>query len=94
VTAAVSLAVPVNEGTVLFDGDGGWPKVTVGELVFTSNVTDSLTPLALPSELGWVAIAVYCPLVRAGLALLDVHPPLLGVAVPVETTVPVAVAPW
>ena len=42
---------------------------------------------------GWVATALYCPLVRAGLALLDIQLLPLPVAVAIETTGPFAVAP-
>jgi hypothetical protein len=89
----VSLAEPSNVGFVLLDGDTGWPSVTVGEAVSTVNVTGALTPAALPSELGCVAIAVYWPLGRGGAEGPDVHVPPVGVAVAVATTVPVAVAP-
>jgi hypothetical protein len=52
VTAVVSLAEPVKDGVVSFDGDSGWFNVTVGEAVSTVNVTGALTPAGFPSELG------------------------------------------
>src|ERR1700680_380995 len=93
-TGDVSLAVPLNDGVVLFDRDGGEFNVTVGAFVSTTNVTGALVPKAFPSsELFCVAVAVYCPFFRAGLALPDAQLPPLPVAVAVETTEPVAVAP-
>ena len=60
----------------------------------TVNVTGSLLPAGFPRiELTWVAIAVYCPLARAGLALPDVQPAPVPVAVAAETTAPFAVTP-
>jgi hypothetical protein len=53
-----SLASPLKDGFVLFDGDGGPVSVTVGEAVLIVNVTLLLLPAGFPSELGWVAIAV------------------------------------
>jgi hypothetical protein len=52
VTVVVSLAEPVKEGMVLFDGDSGWFNATVGDAVSTVNVTGPLTPAGFPSELG------------------------------------------
>jgi hypothetical protein len=54
----VSLALPVNDGVVSFDGDGGLFNVTVGEAVLTTNVTLLLLPAGFPNELGCVATAV------------------------------------
>jgi hypothetical protein len=58
VTVVVSLASPLNEGFVLFEGDGGPVSVTVGEAVLIVNVTLLLLPAGFPNELGWIAIAV------------------------------------
>jgi hypothetical protein len=58
VTVVVSLASPLNDGLVLFDGDAGLFNVTVGEAVLTANVTLLLLPAGFPNELGWVATAV------------------------------------
>jgi hypothetical protein len=58
-TDVVAVAVPLNAGVVFFEGVGGSPKVTVGEVVSTTNVTAELLPAALPRELGCSAIAVY-----------------------------------
>ena len=68
-TGVLSLADPLKDGAVLFDGDGGAFKVTAGDVVSTVKVTGLLAPEGLPSELSCVATAVYCPLDRAGLAL-------------------------
>ena len=92
-TVVVSLAVPLNDGVVLFDSGGGCSKVTVGEVVSTTNVTGELVPVGFPSELSWLAIAVYFPLGSAGLALPDVQAPPVPVAVALETIEPFAVAP-
>ena len=92
-TEVVSLAVPVNDGVVSLEGDFGWSKVTVGELVSTVKVRASLEPAGFPSELSWVATAVYCPLERAGSASPEAQPPPVPAAVAVETTEPSAVAP-
>src|SRR5207248_176292 len=60
----------------------------------TVNVTGPLLPAGFPgSKLAWVATAVYCPVDRAGLALLDAQPAPVPVAVVSETIVPFAVAP-
>ncbi|TMM18072.1 MAG: hypothetical protein E6F96_07180 [Actinobacteria bacterium] len=60
----------------------------------TVKVTGLLLAAGFPdSEPAWMATAVYCPLGRAGLALPDIHPAPVPVAVAVETTVPLAVAP-
>src|SRR6476469_6435298 len=93
VTVVVSLAVPVNDGVVSLEGDGGCFKVTVGEAVSISKVTGLLFPAGLPSELVWVALAVYSPLERAGLAPPELQPPPVPVAAAVERTVPSALAP-
>jgi hypothetical protein len=58
VTVVVSLASPLKDGFVLFDGDGGWLNDTVGDAVLTTNVTLLLLPSGFPSELGCVATAV------------------------------------
>jgi hypothetical protein len=58
VTGVVSLAVPVKDGVLLLDGEGGVLSVTVGGAVSTTNVTWLLLPGGFPSELGWVAVAV------------------------------------
>jgi len=94
VTGSVgSLALPVKDGVVSFEGDFGWFKVTVGELVSTVNVAGALSPLGFPSELSCVATAVYCPLTSDGLALPELHAPPVPVAAALETTVPLAVLP-
>ena len=85
------------DGNHVNDATGGEGVVTgegvTGEGV-TVNVTGSLLPAGFEgSELGWVATAVYCPLERAGLALLDVQALPLPVAVAIETTGPFAVVP-
>ena|SRR5438552_3298963 len=92
-TGVVSLADPLKDGAVLFDGDGGAFKVTVGDDVSTTNVTGELVPAGLPSELSWVASAVYCPLESAGLALPDAKAPPVPAVVAVATTAPLTVAP-
>ena len=91
----MSLAVPEKEGLVLFDGDEGCARVTVGEVVSTVNVTGALSPVGFPSELSCLASAVnVClPLERAGLALLELQAPPVPVALAVETTVPLTVEP-
>jgi len=93
VIVVVSLAYPSNDGVVWFDGDSGWSSVTVGEAVSTVNLTGALVPVGLPSELGWLATAVYCPLGSVGLALPELQLPPAGVAVAVATMAPVAVVP-
>ena len=45
-TGVVSLAVPVNDGVVLSDGDSGGFNVTVGAAVSTVNVTGELVPVS------------------------------------------------
>ena len=85
--------MPLKEGVVFFDGVGGWFNVTVGELVSTMNVTGELVPGEFPSELGCSAIAVNCPLERAGLASPELQPPPVPVAAALETTVPSALVP-
>src|SRR5271168_320655 len=92
-TGVVSLAVPVKDGALLFDGDVGWLSVTVGDAVLTMNVTAALLPSGFPRELGCVANAVYSPLGSSGLAASDVQLPLVGVAVALDRGEPVAVAP-
>src|SRR5438270_8143755 len=93
VTVPVSLALPVNDGVVSFDGDFGWSKVTVGEAVLTTKVTALLLPAGFPSELGCVATAVYWPLDNAGLACPELQLPPVPAAVALETTVPSAEPP-
>ncbi|HWW90656.1 MAG TPA: hypothetical protein VNY35_07745, partial [Solirubrobacteraceae bacterium] len=75
VTVVVSLASPLNDGFVSFDGDVGWFKLTTGEAVFTTKVTGLLLPAGFPNELGCVARAVYVPLDKAGLASPELQPP-------------------
>ena len=58
VTGVVSVAVPLNDGFVLFECDIGWSSVTDGAVVSTVNVTRVLSPVGLPSELCWVATAL------------------------------------
>src|SRR5207248_90643 len=93
VTGVVSLADPLKEGAVLFDGDGGAIKVTVGDVVSTVKVTALLAPGGLSSELSCVASAVYWPLESAGLAAPDAKAPPVPVAVAVATAGPLTVAP-
>jgi hypothetical protein len=59
VTLVVSLAVPLNDGVVLFDGVLGVFSVTCGGPVSIVKVTGALFPAGFPRELGCVAIAVY-----------------------------------
>jgi hypothetical protein len=92
-TFVVSLAMPVKGGVVSFEGDGGWFRVTVGELVSTTKVTGELLPGELPSELGWVATAVYWPLAKAGLACPELQPPPVPLAAAFETGTPSALLP-
>jgi hypothetical protein len=90
----MSLAVPVKDGVVLLERNAGEFNVTLGAAVSTVNVTGELAPAGFPgSELVCVAVAVYCPSFRAGLALPELQPPRVPGAVAVETTVPVAEAP-
>ncbi|MCW3028078.1 MAG: hypothetical protein JWN81_1289 [Solirubrobacterales bacterium] len=56
-TWVVSLALPLKDGFVLFDSDGGPVSVTVGEAVLIENSTVALVPGSLPSEVDWVAYA-------------------------------------
>jgi hypothetical protein len=93
VTGLLSLAEPVKVGAVVLDGDGGLFNVTAGAAVSTVNVAAELVPGGLPSELVCVAVAVYCPLAKVGLALPEVQAPPVPGAVAVETTAPVAVGP-
>jgi hypothetical protein len=59
VTELASLAVPLNVGDGLFDGDFGCVNVTAGSVVSTVNVTGALVPSGLPAiELFCDAIAV------------------------------------
>ena len=84
----VSLAEPLNDGAVLLDGDFTGSNVTVGEVVSTTNVTGELVPAGFPSELVWLATAVYVcfPLARLGFALPEVQLPPVDVAVALETS--------
>ena len=85
------------DGNHLNDATGGAGGTAAGVMTgggVTVNVAGSLLPAGFEgNELAWVATAVYCPLGRAGLALPDIHPAPVPVAVAVETTVPLAVAP-
>jgi hypothetical protein len=92
-TGVVSLAVPVNVGVVLFESEAGWASVTTGGLVSTLNVTGWLTPSGLWSELSWLAVAVYSPVLSDGLALPDFQAPPVPVAVALETTLPPGLEP-
>ena len=56
VTVLTSVAVPLKEGVVFFDGEGGWPRVTAGAAVLIVNVL--LTLLLLPALSLWLAWAV------------------------------------
>ena len=89
----LSLADPVKDGVVLFDGDSGCFSVTVGEAVSTTNVTGTLVPGGFPSELSCLATAVYCPLGRAGLASPELQAPPVPVAVALATIDPFALLP-
>jgi hypothetical protein len=89
----VSLAVPLNEGVVWFERDGGAASVTFGEAVLTVNVRASLLPSGLPSELFCVAWAVYVPLDSAGLAAPELQEPPVPEAFALDTTVPLALEP-
>ena len=83
----------VGEGPAAGAGIGASAGVTATGGV-TVKVTGPLLPAGPPaSGFGWVATAVYFPLDRAGLALPDVQPAPVPVAVAVETTVPFAAAP-
>ena len=66
----------------------GGLSVTVGGFVSTVKATGALLPGGFPSELAWVATAVYVcfPLARLGLALPDVQLPPDGAAVALETS--------
>ena len=80
-------------GNHLNEATGGvWGRAAAGGA--TVNVTGPLLPAGFSgSKLAWVATAVYCPVDRAGLALLDAHPFPVPVAAAAETIVPFAVAP-
>src|SRR5258708_21204735 len=93
VAVAVSRAGREKEGVVWLEGDSTGFSVTVGEAVLTVNVTVLLRPSELPSELGCVATAVYCPLVSPGLACPELQPPPVPSAVALETWVPSALLP-
>jgi len=85
-------------GNHLNEATGGvWGRTAAGGATVngaTVNVTGSFLPAGFPgSKLAWVATAVYCPVDRAGLALLDAQPLPVPVAVVTETIVPFAVAP-
>jgi hypothetical protein len=93
VTGVVSLAFPLKDGVVSFEGDFGWFNVTSGAAVFTVKATGALFPAGLPRELLCVATAVYWPLTSAGLALPDVQSPPVPVASALATGVPCALDP-
>jgi hypothetical protein len=94
VTCVVSVAVPVNDGCVWFDsGLASGLSVTFGRSVSTTNVTGALVPGELPIALTWVAVAVYVPRARAGLAGPDSHKEPVPLAAAVARTDPVAVVP-
>src|SRR5437588_12836055 len=93
VTGSLSLAVPAKEGVVLPEGDFGWFNVTVGGEVLTVNVTVLLFPAALPRELDWTAIAVYCPLESGGPASLEAQVLPVPSAVAPATMEPSAFVP-
>jgi hypothetical protein len=92
-TVVVSLAVPVNVGFVLLDGDFGGVKPTVGGAVSTVNMIGLLAPGAFSAELGWTATAVYWPLARAGVAGCELHGPPVPLATAFETGTPSALLP-
>src|SRR6202035_3250281 len=85
-TAVVSLASPLKDGVVLFDGEGIESSVTLGEAVLTVNLMGLLAPCGLPRELAWVATAWYWPLEREGLAPPEFQPPGALVASALETS--------
>ena len=60
-----SLAVPLNSGAVSLVGVSIWFNDTTGVMVITSKCIGSLLPGGLPIELGWLATAVYFPLLSA-----------------------------
>src|SRR6202050_1691642 len=95
VTGVVSLALPSNLGVLSFDGDSGRSRLTVGGLVFTTNVTTPLLPGGLPSGLACSATAAY---VRSSpfsdeLVGPESHLAPVPVAVAVATGVPWALVP-
>ena len=53
----VSLAVPLKDGVVSLEGDGGWLNVTVGGAVLTVKVTSALLPTS-EARFACVACAV------------------------------------
>ena len=75
VTCVSSLAVPVKDGVVSFDGDGGAFNATVGGFVSISNVIELLAPASPPIEPGCVATAVYVPSANAGLTSGEAQAP-------------------
>ena len=75
-TGSVSLALPLKDGVVLFDGDAGWANVTSGEEVLIAKVTALLAPSGLPRELFWVARAVYSPFANGVTVLASQLPPV------------------
>src|SRR5664280_2638916 len=83
-------ALPLNFGweTLSTSPLFGVVMPTAGGNVSTVNVTGLLTPAGFPGEPAWVAVAVYCPVSRAGLALPEFQLPPVPVAVAVETTEP------
>ena len=86
----MSLALPVKDGVASLERATGWFSVTAGAVVSTANVTGTLVPGGFPSELSWLAIAVYScfPLDSAGVASPDVQLPPWTVAVALETSEP------
>src|SRR4051794_1091511 len=92
-TLVVALAVPVKEGVVSWPGLFGATSVTFGELRSTTKLTGALLPSGLPSELVWVACAVYSPIGSAGPELTGPHLPPLGAVEALATTGPSAFEP-
>ena len=88
-TSVVSLAVPENDGSVLFDGVTGCASVTTGGSVLTSKVTFPLSPSPLPRPLFSLAYAVnVCfPSGSALLSVLVDHFPPAAVVVADATSV-------
>src|SRR5882762_6934772 len=93
VTVSVSVAEPEKEGVVSPDGDFGWFNVTVGGEVLTVKVAVLLFPGAFPIELGWTAIAVYCPFESGGPASMEAQLLPFPSAVALATMVPSAFVP-
>ncbi len=68
------------------EGEGGWFSVTVGDAVSTVKLIVLLAPCGLPSELAWVATAVYWPLESGLVACPEFHSPGAFVASALETS--------